>query len=174
MVSFVDAIAQRLCRIKPQPYIGRPRFEDTGLLEASISENPKHLKVVTHDLGKELIYADTRRERGEPFEQTGRDAAPLKLVRDGERNLGGVRVTQTHITRQRDYTIVMGTEERAPFDPVGLEHRLDEALVHARMTVEPEVEALVREAAKEVEHGIRIRDFRRTKPHGRPVSKDDV
>ena len=174
MVSFVDSIAQRLCCIKPQPYLGRSRFEDAGLLEASVAENSKHLNVVTHDLGKELLDADTRCERGEPFEQTGRDAAPLKLVRDGERNFGCVRVTQTHVTRQRDDTIVIRAEERAPFDPVGLQHRLDEALVHARMTVEPKVEALVGEAAKEVEHRIRIRDFRRTEPHGRPVAKDDV
>jgi CheY-like chemotaxis protein len=155
-------------------HLGRTRFEDTALFEAGVPEDPEHLGVVAHYLGEELFDADTRGQRGETLEQTRRDAASLKLVRHGKGNLGGVRIAQTYIARERDDEIVLRTNKGTPFDPLGLEHRLDEALVHARITVEAEVEALAGEAAEELEQRRRIFGLRRAKAHGRPVAENDV
>ena len=54
----------------------------------------------------------------EALEQAGADAVAVQLVRDGERNLGAVRVVEPYIRRQRDRshdTVRAGelTEQRA-------------------------------------------------------------
>ena len=58
---------------------------------------------------------------GEPLEQPRADAAPLELVGDGERDLGGARVAQPRVARERDDPAVLGRGERAPGLPVRVE-----------------------------------------------------
>ena len=127
-----------------------------------------------HHFGEELLDADAGGKRGKTLEQPRRYAAPLVLVGHCEGNFGGVRIAQAHIARQRDDDIVLRADERAPFDPVGFEHGVDKALVHARMSVEAEIEAPVRQPAEEVEQRLAIRRSGRAESHRRAVAEDDV
>ena len=91
-----------------------------------------------------------RRPRGQLLEQTSPDPAPLVVVGDGERDLGGVAVAQPDVARERDDAIVRDRgDECTSFRPVGVERGFHQPRVDARMTVEAQVEALVRELGEE-------------------------
>jgi len=109
-------------------------------------------------------------QRCQSLEQTRRDATALEFVGHREGNLGNARIAQADIARKRDDEVVLRADERPALDPIGIEHRLDQACVYARMAVEAEVEAPVGEAAEEVEQRVRIRHSRRTQPHRRAVT----
>ena len=68
------------------------------------------------DLGQHLrdepLDAALGGERGEALEQPGADAAPLEGVADGEGDLGGRRVPQARVVRERDDAPLEAADER--------------------------------------------------------------
>ena len=103
MVALVDAPrgSSRSLRSGTAPRRRRPRA-------ARAPRSPRPAK--TRSIGGVARASPRRRsarsrlagERGELLEQARADAVSLQLVGDGERDLGGARVAQPHVVRERD------------------------------------------------------------------------
>ena len=100
------------------------------------------------------------RERDEALEQPGADPAPLVVVADGERDLGGAPVAQARVVRERDDAALEAADERAGLLPVRVDERLDELRAERGKAVEAEVAALVGELLEERQQHRRCRPRR--------------
>jgi hypothetical protein len=108
------------------------------------------------------------------LEQSRRDPASLQVVRDRKGHFGRARIAQPHVVRDRDDALALEADQRATLDPVRVEHRLDDSRVDRGMTVEAPVEALVGQAAEELQESRRILRMRRPQAHGRAVAEHDI
>jgi hypothetical protein len=98
----------------------------------------------------------------------------VKVVGDGERHLSCACVAKAGVARERHDPVVLGSQECAALDPVGIEDRLDKAFVDPRIAVETEVETPVGKPTEEREESVRVRCLRRAQPHRRAIAKNDV
>ena len=153
---------------KPAKDGGKPAEKDIMKQWADLLAR---LGVLEHDLGKERLDADARRERGQALEESGSDAAALQLVGNCERHLCRARVAQAQVVRDGDDPVALRADERASLLPVGVEHGLDGARLDGGVAVETEIKALVRETAEERQQPINVLCRRRAKSPAMPKLK---
>jgi hypothetical protein len=174
VVALVDTLPIALRRCDREADFELTVFKLSGHLEAGALENAEHRPVLRHHLCDEALDALLRREHGEPLEQAGPDPAPLELVRDRERSLGGTLVAEPHVLGDRDDAIVELTDQDAAVLPVGVEEVAHKIVVDAANPVKTEVEAPLRERGEEGGEGARVLLRGRPQPQGRAVAEDDV
>ena len=136
-------------------------------------------RVPRKHLGHELLDAGRRGVRGEPLEQARADAATVKLVGDGERDLGAAgsrRRTYVASATGRGTPCRRRDRRRANRDSTNryrahAGHRL---VARCRRAVEPHVATFGRQRFEERDQRTFVVGGGRSKPHGRSVAKDDV
>ena len=106
VVALLDPRAELLGRCDREPNLDLAALERARHLEAGVSEDAEHGRVLGQHVGDEALDADVCRARCEPFEQPRRSSAPLQIVRDGECDLRSRRVTQARVLRRRDDALV--------------------------------------------------------------------
>ncbi len=164
VVALVDGGSVGLRRLDCEANLGRAALEPPRDREPRVREDAQHRAVVRHHLGDELGDPGVRGRFGELLEQARADSAPLQLVRDRERDLGGRRVAQPDEARERDDALASAVarqrpDQRAALLPVGVEEGLDGRGRERGKAVEAPVDALLARARR------RTRAPRPGRPH---------
>ena len=100
VVALLDPRAELLGRCDREPNLDLAALERARHLEAGVSEDAEHRRVLRQHVGDEALDADVCRARCEPFEQPRRSSAPLQIVRDGECDLRRRRIAQACVLRR--------------------------------------------------------------------------
>ena len=178
VVALLDVSAVCVRRLDREGDLEGAPVERARDAEPCILEHAHHGRVLAHHLCDEALDPHGGRALGQLLEHPRADAAPLLIVGDGERHLRRRRVAQPRVARERDDVLTVAAcecpDEGALRDPVGLEERLDERLPHGGRTVEPEVEAPLRERAEEPEERTGVLAPGRPQPQRAAVAQDDV
>ena len=178
VVALVHPRAVRLAGGDRELELHRPLGEPPRHVEAGVAEDPEHGHVPGQHLGDEPLDALRGGERRELLEQARADAAALELVGDGEGHLGGRRVAQAVVGRDRHDALASvrreRSDQRAAIGPVRVERVADERGGERGQPVEAQVEALRREALEERQERGPVGLGRRAEPERAPVLEDDV
>ena len=174
VVALGHVLAIRVGRRDREPDLELAALAGARDREACVTEDAEHRVVVVQHLGHELLDPGPGRPGRELLEQARADPAPLELVADGERDLGGARVAQPDPVRDGHDAAVERPEQRAALLPVRLEHRLDELRSERGEAVEAEVAAVLRQVGEELEQRVGILRGGRSQPERRAVAEDDV
>ena len=150
--------------------LGRPQNRLARRLEAGIREDAQHGSVIEHHFCDELLDSHAGGCGSELLEQTGRDPAPLQLVRNRKGDLGGASITQPNVVRDGDDALALDADQRTALAPVRVHDRRDHVRVDGGVAVEAFVEALVRQFAEEREQRGEVTVPRRLQAHRRAVA----
>ena len=148
-------------------------------LEAGVAEHAQHRCVLGQDLGDEPVDAGVTRVRGQPLEQTARDAPALELVGDDEGDLGTRRIPEPNPRPQADHAhgavaVDQFADQRQALVAVAAQERPDQVRVDADRALEAQVAALRRQALEEVEQRPFVGGGGRSQAQRRAVPQDDV
>ena len=178
MVALVDPGTVGLAGLDLELELHRSLLLLPGNVESRVREHPEHGDVLGQDDGDEPLDAVCGRKGGQLLEQSRPDAPALELVRNCERDLGLRRVPKPVVGRNRDHALVAFGRQRpdqgAAVRPVRLEDMLDEGRGESGDPLEPQVEALQREALEEGQEPRTVGGRRCAEPERAPVSEDDV
>ena len=174
VVALVHVPLQLLGRRELESNLDHAVLELSFLSKACIREHVQHRRVARHHLGDERLDSGFRGSLRKLFEHPAADAATLVSVRNRQRDLGRSAIPEPHVLRGGHHVVLVETDERAAFVPVGSEHRPGEMRIDTGMAVKAQVEALVGEGVEERDQGVRVTVQRRPKAHRRAVAQDDV
>ena len=179
MVALFHACAKALRLSDREPHLDLSSAERARLLEARIPEDVEHRCVLGEHIGDELLDSGLGGLRRELFEQPGRCASPLEVIRDREGDLSHRRVAQARVFREGDDPFASGcicehADECAAVRPIVTEVMLDNRRVHCSHAVEAQIAAVLREPTEERHEGARIAAHGRPQPQRRAVAEDYV
>ena len=116
MVTLTDPLPHRLGRRDIERHGDFTERASASHHESPILEHAQHPPVTGHHLGIEAMNAARRRDRRELLEHPRRDATSLKIVRDGERDLGDPLFAQPIVAGHRHHTGTVAADQRKPVD----------------------------------------------------------
>jgi hypothetical protein len=141
--------------------------------EPGLPKDAQRRGVIGQHLRVEPADPPLRGDRRELLKQPRGDPATPEIVRHRKRNLGGTRLAQTIVARDRHHSPIVPADQREPVNPAGLNHVPGRKL-GAHSPVKAHVPTLRREPIIERLHLLIVLGPRRDQPQTRPIPQNHV